>query len=276
MALPPGTIVVASPGFDTTAPKGLFAVDPTSGRRTPLAQGGMLVEPWNVEFLADGRLLVADRSAFGTGGLIAVDPASGQQTKVSSPPQTTQPFGLALPADGQVVVAYRGGHSFVFRVDPATGAHRAIDASFPFDGPFDVALDAAGNVIVTDPEIFRGDPNRLIRIDVGVGASIRADSPGHVYIGVAVEPSGNIVVGNRPLADPAQLLRFPATSGPATVVSQGGKLTDPGGIAVEANGAILVNDAANGVLRIDPATGAQTTVSTGRNLGLPNGLTIRR
>jgi outer membrane protein assembly factor BamB len=57
-----------------------------------------------VVFLADGRLLVADATAFDTGGLIAVNPDNGQQTKVSSSSLFLRPYGLALAADGQVVV----------------------------------------------------------------------------------------------------------------------------------------------------------------------------
>jgi hypothetical protein len=60
------------------------------------------------------------------------------------------------------------------------------------------------------------------------------------------------------------------------VVSQEGKLTTAMGVAVEANGAILVIDGANGVIRINPATGAQTTVSTGGSLRGAGGLTVRR
>ena len=139
MALPPGTIVVANPGFDGQN-IGLFAVNPANGQVTPLAQGGMFVVPWNVVFLADGRLLVADATAFGTGGLIAVDPDSGQQTKVSSSSLFLQPYGLALAADGQVVVTYtdRPGQArgVVMRVNPANGEHRAVSLDFRFDFPF--------------------------------------------------------------------------------------------------------------------------------------------
>jgi hypothetical protein len=77
MALATGTIVVACPGEVAGAPQGTVAVDPTSGQHRTLAQGGMLAEPWNVVFLADGRLLVADARAFDTGGLVAIDPANG-------------------------------------------------------------------------------------------------------------------------------------------------------------------------------------------------------
>jgi hypothetical protein len=198
MALSPGTIVVANPSLeDPGGPRGLFAVDPATGQQTTLAQGDLLVEPWNVSFLADGRLLVADRSAFGgTGGLIVVDPTSGQQIKVSSSPVFTRPFGMVLIGHGQLVVAYTehaGGLGALAHVNPANGDHQRLAEDFRFDTPFAMALDAAGNIFVTDPSAFIGSDNRLIRIDTSNRLSIRDDTPG-IYTGVAVEPTGNLIV----------------------------------------------------------------------------------
>jgi hypothetical protein len=275
MALAPGTIVVAcpGPGLGGGPLRGLFAVDPTSGQQRTLAQGDLLAEPWNVVFLADGKLLVADASAFGTGGLIAVDPANGQQTKVASSSQFRSPFGLALAPDGRVAVAYTlhqfpAGSSRVALVDPATGEDREVFHGFPFVQSFAVAVDAAGNVIATDPGDFTG-LSRLIRFDTGVGASIRHEGEG-AFSGIAVEPTGNLVVTSD-VAERQQLLRFHPTSGPPTVVSRVPTgLT--GGVAVEASGAILVADI-NGVLRVDPVTGAQATVASVRGAV---GLAVRR
>ena len=192
MALATGTIVVACPGEVAGATSGDCSrwIQPLDSYRT-LARGGMLAEPWNVVFLADGRLLVADASAFDTGGLIAIDPANGQRTKVASSSLFRSPFGLALAPDGHVVVAYTlqrpGGSSRVALVDPATGEDQEVAHGFPFVQPSAVAVDAAGNVIVTDPGDFTG-LSRLIRFDIGVGGSIRHDGEG-TFSGVAVEPT---------------------------------------------------------------------------------------
>jgi hypothetical protein len=51
-----------------------------------------------------------------------------------------------------------------------------------------------------------------------------------------------------------------------TKVSEGNKLVAISGIAVEANGSIVVSDARNGVIRINPVTGTQTTISQGQHL----------
>jgi streptogramin lyase len=62
----------------------------------------------------------------------------------------------------------------------------------------------------------------------------------------------------------------------AAAVSHGGQLADPFGIAVESNGAILVVDAANGVIRIDRLTGRQTTLSSGGMFIGPRAITVAR
>lgn len=66
-----------------------------------------------------------------------------------------------------------------------------------------------------------------------------------------------------------------------TKVSEGNKLVGHHyGLAVEANGSIVVSDVRNGVIRVNPATGTQTTISEGQHLagsssGGPLGLAIR-
>ena len=50
---------------------------------TAVCSGGSFSDPWGITVAADGRILVADRSAFGgPGGVIACDPLTGAQTTV--------------------------------------------------------------------------------------------------------------------------------------------------------------------------------------------------
>ena len=278
-AIAPGTIIVANP--DAVGGAGaLIAVDPNTGAQTLLSQGQNFVEPSGVAFAKDGRILVSDTKAFqgDSGGLIAVNPANGLQTRVMGSTLFRRPFGMAVQADGQVLVACL--EQAVIRVNPANGDFVNAVPNVKFDSPAGVALDAAGNVIVADVDVS-GQDSRLFRIDAGVGASIRAhgEPPGAIYAAVAIEPSGNILVASHPNHAPPQLLRFPPTSGAVTKVSEGNKLVLPFGIGVEANGSIVVSDVRNGVIRINPATGTQTTISEGQHLagsnGGPRGLAIR-
>jgi hypothetical protein len=71
------------------------------------------------------------------------------------------------------------------------------------------------------------------------------------------------------------VIRVDRATGAQTAVSLGGSLVDPSGIALEADGDILVADPeafadfSGGVIRVDPATGAQTTVSSSGSFANP-------
>jgi sugar lactone lactonase YvrE len=283
MALPLGTIVVANP--DAFGGAGaVIAVDPGSGEQTTLSQGGLFVDPSNVAFLADGRLVVSDTAAFGGGGLIAVDPTSRQQAKIAASTVFKSPSGMAIDATGQIFVAYPErvqGLGSVLRVNPANGDHTAAAPDVRFISPVGVALDVNGNLLVTDPDI-QGFASRLHRIDQGVGRVLATGKPpGAIYHGLAIERTGNILVVNNPNGPERELLRFHPTSGAMTKVASGNKLVNHFGVAVEANGRILVIDRVNGVVRIDPSNGLQTVVSSGGDLagpigGGPTGLAVRK
>src|SRR5712691_8362907 len=50
--------------------------------------------------------------------------------------------------------------------------------------------------------------------------------------------------------------------GVQTLISQGNLLTETVGVVVDATGNLVVTDRVNGVIRVDPATGAQTLLSS--------------
>lgn len=84
---------------------------------------------------------------------------------------------------------------------------------------------------------------------------------------VAIRPvlaPGNIIVSNGKIngVTTALVLLDPLNSQQA-VISSGDKFTDLNGVAVEADGSILVIDSANGLLRVNPDDGSQSVVSTG-------------
>ena len=71
------------------------------------------------------------------------------------------------------------------------------------------------------------------------------------------------------------MVRFDAVDGTQELVSQGGLLRDLAGIAVEPSGHILVSDSSSSsILRVDPRTGAQTTMSSDPLLPSPSTLAI--
>ena len=69
--------------------------------------------------------------------------------------------------------------------------------------------------------------------------------------------TGDVVVVD---ADDDEILHLDPATGTFTPVASGGELSLPAGIDVDGRGRIIVTDLATGVIRIDPATGAQTVL----------------
>ncbi len=104
---------------------------------------------------------------------------------------------------------------------------------------------------------------------------------------IAIEADGDILVVATPAAGgrPA-LFRLNPVTGAETIVSSGGSFVTLNGVAIEADGDILVTDLdafddpnasprlPGGVIRVDPVTGSQTTVSSGGSFGDPIGITV--
>jgi streptogramin lyase len=116
-----------------------------------------------------------------------------------------------------------------------------------------------------------GSPGAIYVVDESAGSVSSVDpvsgalahiSSGNLLvgpIGIAVEASGQLVV-----ADASGLvLRVDPLTGAQTQLASGGNLVTPFGIAVEADGHLVITDkGTDKLVRIDPATGVQTVVSS--------------
>jgi hypothetical protein len=173
------------------------------------------------------------------------------------------PTGTANAAPGDPWVAYavnsvvtRDGQqsAAVVRVNPTTGALEEVSRNSAAQGtlfrhPYDVAVAPGGR--------------SLYVVDMGEFAE-----------------------GSTPAAD-GRIIRVDPASGAQTIVSQGGELVDPAGIAVAPNGTLYVveNVGLGGnprvplggrpaVIRIDPATGDQSVVTRDDALCYPFGIAL--
>jgi uncharacterized protein (TIGR03437 family) len=157
---------------------------------------------------------------------------------------------------------------------------RASVASLRF--PLSLAVDSAGNLFINDAENFRirkVTPAGIISTFAGNGTrgnaedgSIAAQAPLNEVEGIAVDRQGNLYItefsGNK-------VRRIGATDGRITTVAGTGQgaysgdgsdarrasLFRPGGVAVDANGNILIMDTQNGRIRRVAADGTIFTIA---------------
>jgi hypothetical protein len=161
--------------------------------------------------------------------------------------------GAAAAADDPWVayvvnsVVTRGGQqsAVVVRSNPVTGALEEVSRNGRqgtlFEHPYDIAVAPGGG--------------SLYVVDMGAFAQ-----------------------GANPAAD-GRIIRVDPATGAQSLVSRGGELVDPAGIAVAPDGSLFVIEnvgvgpAQNpAVIRINPATGAQSVLTRGGNLCYPFGI----
>lgn len=249
---------------------------------------------------APGDVLVTDFNAFpdGGGGVIRVDPVTGARTTLSANgappggPGFADPAGLALAPGGEVLVADLnafGGPGGVIRVDPRTGARTTLSENLmPFGGPSfhdpsGIAIDGNGDLLIADRSAFEGSSGGVIRVsrETGVRTAVShnaAPAGGPSFVepaGIALAPNGDILVTDEDAfaGSSGGVIRVDPVTGARTVVSANGapaggpSFVEPVGVVLAPDGDLLVveedgfADAAGGVIRVDPTTGARTLVS---------------
>jgi cysteine-rich repeat protein len=238
-------------------PGALFRVNPVNGSRTLLSdftnatQGPTGGTPHGVVLGPDGDILVvtANGGTANRGALFRVDPVTGARTQVSDfgnpmqGPLGSQPEAVAVLGPGEALVLDTdaqppgGGiaRGLLFRVSLATGV-RTILSNFSESAqgplgvdPWDVDVEPSGSLVVIESLGTTGNLGVLLRVDPVTGArTVISDfanatrgPTGRHPLGVAVEPSGTILVidnvagmGNR-----GTLFRVDPASGTRTVVS---------------------------------------------------------
>jgi len=159
----------------------------------------------------------------------------------------TWPTSIDAQPDGSLLVVENGGGR-VDRVQPATGHVTTVASGLA--KPYAVAATASGT-------IYLANGGSLQRID-GAAAPVTVGDAGADIGPIAVAPNGGV---------------FYTTSAQAFALGGGvlaSGLSGPHGIAVAADGSVLVCDTGNGrVLRIDPQTHATSTlIRTGEPRGI--------
>ena len=172
----------------------------------------------------------------------------------------TEPTSIDLEPSGELLLV-EFGRGRVLRVNPATGHVVAVATSL--DQPYAVVRAPSGS-------IYLSRENQLLRFSGNAPPTTVAEAPSGVEIGpIAVAPNGDLYY-----ATATQIFRLPGGSGPSvhiagTGVEGGGgdggpaldaQFSSPHGLAVAADGSLLVSDRGNDrVRRIDRVSGVITS-----------------
>ena len=257
----------------------VVAVDPGTGVQRVLSTGGVMVHPEGAAIGMDGALYVVDPDA-GSGGrglVLRIDPSSGAQTVVCASTAFLDPNGIVADTDGTLLVADpdafstppQAGPGAVFRVWPDTGAVQVVSSLGLLVYPFGLTFDPQRRIMVADGHL--DGSGGVVKVDPLTGAQQRVAS-GPLFdfpVGVATEAAGTLVVSNFAAAAHGDLVRVNPTTGVVTVLAS--DFHNPAGVAVEASGSIVTSDYRGGtVVRVDPASGAETTVASGPPMVVPD------
>ncbi|HEY3118436.1 MAG TPA: hypothetical protein VGK54_16965, partial [Chloroflexota bacterium] len=225
-----------------------------------------------------------------TGGPILRVTPDGQVSTIAQGGILRKPRGNLVLDDATLVVA--DGWAGLVRVDLTNGSAVGIAEGPPWS-PRDVVQDSDGSFIVVDwPEVSATQYQFLMSQPAGGTSSV--GSTGGQPQGSQTSPRTGAGPGPTPPGTPGARPQpgsapGPSTSGPAgppavyrvsasgqvTVISQGGKLVNPHGVALDADGNIIVSDGATGVIRVKP-DGQQTVVaSAGTGAPVGAGVDVR-
>lgn len=169
-----------------------------------------------------------------------------------------QPTGVAAATAGMLLVVEFGQHRLL-RVDSGTG--RAVQVA-KLVKPWGVAVGPSGRVYVSDL-------GSLKRIDPGHAPQVVATADPGVEIGpVAVAPNGDVVYSTD-----SAVYRLAQGAGSPRQLAAGTPLSGPHGIAVAADGSVLLSDTGNDLVRRIDAAGGVTTFAA---VGNPRGIAVAR
>lgn len=211
--------------------------------------------------------------------------------------------GTAVAAPGDPYVIYTANSfstgAVILRTEPGTGSLVEVSRNGPqgnlFQRPYDLAVEPDGKLVVADLGVPNRKDGAVIRVDPLTGVQSLVSSGGEFFdpAGIAVAPDGQIfVVDNRAPDNDGAVIRVDPRTGAQTLVTErssapGRQLLDlPFGIAIESDGKLVVSNRESPallpvlcpilgtVVRVDPATGEQTRVSSAGHIAWPLGLAV--
>ena len=173
----------------------VFRIDPKSGGRHIVAQGGDLKIPVGIAALSNRKLLISDAgTGIQDGAMIVVNVKTGHTSFVVQRGDLLSPYGFALSPTGKsaYVVSSSASNPTITRVNVKTGAQKLAAHGAPLDDLTDVAMGLNGKLYAVDdspsnPAIVKVNPKtghaRIFaqggKLDAPEGITVQPPTAGH-------------------------------------------------------------------------------------------------
>ncbi len=199
---------------------------------------------------AAGRWTLTARAGTSTSSLGAI-----QVRNAATPLTFVWPTSVEVEPSGSLLLVENGLRRLV-RVAPATARVTELAA---LTKPYAVRRSPSGDIFVTD------GPN-LLRVD-GTSAPMQVAKAATDIGPIAISPSGDVY-----FATDAAIFRLAGGRGTPARIAIKEQLSGPHGLAVAADGSLLVSDTGNHrILRVDPASGAMASFA---KISVPRGIDV--
>jgi streptogramin lyase len=215
------------------------------------ASGGHGSYRARLAFPAAGRWTLAARTGTSTSSLgrIQVRKAAAMALRF------VWPTSVEVEPGGSLLLVENGLRRLL-RIAPASGRVNEVAA---LTKPYAVRRAPSGGIFVTDGA-------HLLRID-GTGVPVTAATSASGIGPIAIAPNGDVY-----FATDTAIFRLSGGKGSPARIAGKTQLAAPHGLAVAADGAVLVSDTGNHrILRVDPASGAVTSFA---ELPVPRGIDV--
>ena len=267
VTLMPGDIVIGDQTYGDDYEGVVIHLDPHTSTQTIISSGGYLDNPWGIEVLSDGEIVVSDAE-----GLLTVNPQTGEQTQIPSSAGTMRDFAIADNGDFLVTGISEQLIGEVYRVVPTTGETNVVASGWPLDYfPHGIAIDDQGDLIVGNSFVFRDFVHSgpmIVRIDPSTGEQSiisNADDMLQRVYGVALDSDGSIIVAASDARSAVgSVQRVDLDTGEHVIVSSGNLLAGATGITLDEHGNyLLANRDVEAIIHVDRNTGDQTVLASG-------------
>ena len=283
---PGGQVLVAESYWDR--PSRVSRVDPQSGVRTVISDAStgsgpnfVGYDPVDIAIEASGQLVVATSER-----ITRIDPANGARTiasqvSIGSGPGFMEPTNLVVveQAGSLLVVDYTGtSPNRIVRVDARSGARTIVSDGATGGGPLfgaiaGITVERAGGIVVLDRQPAS---TRIVRVDPSSGArTVVAEGLSTVLNAIAVDAAGRFVMAGSVFGSGDLVLRIGAQGAAPTIISSTpppdlsgiqGPIHGLGSqsvtaMAIAPNGQLIVAGLGGGIVRVDPVSGARTTLA---------------